>query len=140
MTEYDRPIKMARPFKRGCNEKAIFNFTQKEDCKSDAEFVDLTDKVLYFTVKAKPWDKVANDSSKVFKVTGNIPAPEEEPGRVVFEIGEHDTYKLDPRKIYYWDVVITDNDGTSNPQRPLYGTLEVIGGPNNNEAGGIENE
>ena len=140
MIDADRPIKLARPFKRGTNEKFIVNFTEKEGCNSEAEFVDLTDKVIYFTVKAKPWDKVADDSSKIFKVTGTIPSPEEEPGRVVFEIGEHDTYKLDPRKPYYWDVVITDSDGTSNPQRPLYGSLEVIGGPNNNEAGGIENE
>lgn len=140
MIDCDRPIKMDRPFKRGCNEKFIINFTDKEDGKSEAEFVDLTNKVLYFTVKAKPWDKVADDSSKIFKVTGTIPSPDEEPGRVVFEVGEHDTYKLDPRKIYFWDVVITDSDGTSNPQRPLFGSLEVIGGPNNNEAGGTNNE
>lgn len=124
-----RPYRIG-PFNRGCAEKVVIEFTDEK-----GEWIDKTDKVLYLTAKTKPWDEDASDSDAIFKVIGTIEDAEKEPGRVIFYLSETQTY-LDPKQLYFCDVVETDNDGTSNAKRVFIGNFNIIGGANNAEAGG----
>lgn len=123
-----RPYQL-NPLNRGCVETIVVYF------KQNGQWIDKTDKTFYLTCKTEPWDDVADDSDAIFKVTGTIPDPTNEPGRVVFELSETQTY-LDPTVMYYVDVVETDDDGTSNAHRDFIGNFRVIGGANNAQAGG----
>lgn len=123
-----RPYEL-NPLNRGCVEKIVICF------RKNNKWIDKTDKVFYLTCKTKPWDDVANDSDAIFKKVGVIPDETKEPGRVVFTLSETDTY-LDPTKMYFVDIVETDEDGDSNAQRDFIGNFRVIGGANNAQAGG----
>lgn len=123
-----RPYEL-NPLNRGCVEKIVICF------RKNGQWIDKTDKTFYLTCKTKPWDNVADDSDAIFKKTGTIPDTANEPGRVVFELSETDTY-LDPTVTYFVDIVETDNDGDSNAQRDFIGNFHVIGGANNAQAGG----
>lgn len=120
-----RPYRLT-PLNRGCVETVVVNVS-KDDAPED-----LTAKKCYFTAKEKPWDDVTDDSSAIFKKLGVV--EESEPGRIVFALSKTDTY-LDPRKEYYCDVVITD-ENDENPERLFIGSFTVIGGANNEQAGG----
>ena len=124
-----RPYRLS-PINRGCINTIVFL-----DQKPDGTWIDKTDKNLYLTCKTTPWDSVANDSDAVFKVQGTIPDSTNEPGRVVFTLSEAQSY-LDPEKLYFVDIVETDDDGTSNANRLLIGNFNVVPGPNNAQAGG----
>ena len=123
-----RPYTLA-PINRGCVNK-ITLLTQKPG----DNWIDKTSKKLYFTAKTEPWDTDADDSDAIFKVEGTIPNPTKEPGRVVFTLTEEDTY-IDPDKLYFFDIVQTNSDGT-NAERLMIGNFNVIPGPNNAQAGG----
>jgi hypothetical protein len=124
-----RPYQL-NPINRGCVNTVVFN-VRNEKC----EWISKTDKTHYLTAKTQPWDTDADDSDAVFKVIGTIPKPTEEPGRVVFVLSETQSY-LDPETQYFCDIVETDSDGTSNANRLMIGTFNVIGGANNAQAGG----
>lgn len=124
-----RPYRL-EPINRGCVNTVVF-LVQKPDGK----WIDKTNKKLYLTAKTQPWDDDADDSDAVFKVEGVIPNPTKEPGRVVFTLSEEQCY-LDPERLYFVDIVETDLDGTSNANRLMIGNFQVIGGPNNEQAGG----
>lgn len=117
------------PLNRGCVETISVEFKN-----SDRSWVDKTDKKLYFTAKTKPWDDDTTDSDAVFKVVGVIPDPSA-PGHVEFNLTEQQTY-LDPKQLYFCDIVQTDADGTSNATRIFIGNFNVIGGANNAQTGG----
>lgn len=123
-----RPYQLA-PLNRGCVQSVVF-LAQR----SDGSWINKTGKKLYLTAKTKPWDNDASDYDAVFKVQGTIPNTSTEPGRVVFNLSESDTY-LDPTVQYFCDIVETDSDG-SNANRLFIGTFNVIGGANNAQAGG----
>lgn len=116
------------PINRGCVETIAVTFSK------NCEQVDMTDKVFYLTAKTQPWDNDADDSDAIFKVVGTIPDSEKEPGRVVFNLSEKQTY-LDPSVTYYCDIVETDGAG-NNARRVFIGYFNVIGGANNAQAGG----
>lgn len=124
-----RPYQL-NPINRGCVNTVVFNVRNEK-----GEWISKTDKTLYLTAKTQPWDTDADDSDAVFKVIGTIPKPIEEPGRVVFVLSETQSY-LDPETQYFCDIVETDSDGTSNANRLMIGTFNVIGGANNAQAGG----
>lgn len=124
-----RPYRLA-PINRGCVNTIVFLCQ-----KPDGTWIDKTNKKLYLTCKTHPWDDDADDSDAVFKVLGTIPNSTKEPGRVVFTLTETQCY-LDPNKPYFVDIVETDADGTSNANRLMIGTFNVIPGPNNAQAGG----
>lgn len=127
-----RPIQL-EPIFRGCIKKIVF-----DQVDGNGNWKDLTDKKLFMTAKTTPWDEDADDSDAVFKVQGTIPDPTDEPGRVVFTLSEKDTYQ-DPTVIpYYFDIVATDTDGESDAEVMAYGTFNIIGHPNNAQAGGDE--
>ena len=128
-----RPYQL-NPINRGCVNTVVF-LAQN----SDGTWIDKTDKKLYLTAKIQPWDTDADDSDAVFKVLGTIPDPVNEPGRVVFTLSEEDTYK-DPDVPYFCDIVETDADGTSNANRLFIGTFNIVPGPNNEQAGGTDDE
>lgn len=123
-----RPYSLT-PLNRGCVEKIAVTFTK--NCNQ----LDKTGKQFYLTAKTHPWDNVADDSDAVFKVTGLIPNPTKEPGRVEFYLGESDTY-LDPTVLYYCDIVETNISGPPQPRRVFIGNFNVLGGANNAQAGG----
>ena len=122
-----RPYQLA-PIDRGCVNTVIFNITDEK-----GNSLSKLDKKLYLTAKTQPWDTDADDSDAIFKVEGTIPNTSE-PGRVVFTLSEEDTYQ-DPTVDYFYDVVETDLDGT-NANRLALGGFNIIGGPNNAQAGG----
>ena len=124
-----RPYQL-NPINRGCVNTVVFKVRDEK-----GNWISKTDKKLYLTAKTQPWDTDADDSDAVFKVIGTIPKPVEEPGRVVFVLSETQCY-LDPETQYYCDIVETDSDGTSNANRLMIGTFNVIGGANNAQAGG----
>jgi hypothetical protein len=126
-----RPYQLT-PINRGCVNTIVF-LAQNED----GTWIDKTDKRLFLTCKAQPWDDDAEDTDAKFKIEGTIPNAEDEPGRVVFTLTEEDSY-LDPEQLYFVDIVETDSDGTSNANRLFIGNFNVIAGPNNAEAGGEE--
>ena len=128
-----RPYRLS-PINRGCVNTIVFLVQ-----KPDGTWIDKTDKKLYLTAKTQPWDTDADDSDAVFKVVGTIPNPSKEPGRIVFTISEQQSY-LDPTQLYFVDIVETDSDGTSNANRLMIGNFNVIGGPNNAQAGGLDDE
>lgn len=128
-----RPYRLA-PLNRGCAQTIVF-LAQKPD----GAWIDKTDKKLYLTAKTQPWDTDADDSDAVFKVEGTIPDTTKEPGRVVFALSESDTY-LDPDTLYFCDIVETDTDGESNANRLFIGSFNIIGGANNEQAGGVADE
>lgn len=125
-----RPYRLS-PINRGCVNTIVF-LSQKPD----GTWIDKTDKKLYLTAKTQPWDTDADDSDAVFKVLGEIPNSAKEPGRVVFTLSEAQCY-LDPEKLYFVDIVETDQDG-KNANRLFIGNFNVIGGPNNAQAGDDE--
>lgn len=125
-----RPYRLS-PINRGCVNTIIF--VSQRPC---GEWIDKTNKKLWLTCKLKPWDDVADDSDAIFKVEGVIPNPTSEPGRVVFTLSEKQCY-LDPKPIYFVDIVETDDDGTSNADRLFIGSFNVTPGPNNEQAGGV---
>lgn len=127
-----RPYTLA-PLDRGCVNTIVFDLSSQLNCDSPEVPIDLTDKLLYLTAKTVPWDDVGNDSDATFKVTGTIPNPTTEPGRVVFTVSATQSY-INPQQ-YFWDIVATEMDGT-NPQRKALGDFYVIAGPNNQQAGG----
>lgn len=129
-----RPYRLA-PINRGCVNTIVFVNVKQDDCDGPETQIDKTDKRLFLTAKTQPWDDVANDSDAVFKVEGTIPNPTKEPGRVVFSLSEQQTY-VDPDPLYFFDIVETDLDGTSNADRLCIGNFNVIPGPNNAQAGG----
>jgi len=116
------------PLNRGCVQKIVVNFRQ------NGNWIDKTNKKLYLTAKTKPWDDDADDSDAVFKVIGTTPVADEK-GRVEFALTEQQTY-LDPKTLYFCDIVETDSDGTSNANRVFIGQFNIIGGANNAQAGG----
>ena len=124
-----RPYQL-EPINRGCVNTVVFCVQ-----KPDGTWIDKTDKKLYLTAKTQPWDTDADDSDAVFKVQGTIPNATKEPGRVIFTLSEQQTY-LDPSKLYFVDIVETDTDGTSNPNRLMIANFNVVPGPNNAQAGG----
>ena len=128
-----RPYRLA-PINRGCVNTIVF-LRQKPD----GTWIDETSKKLYLTCKTQPWDDDADDSDAVFKVLGTIPDSTKEPGRVVFTLTEAQCY-LDPDQPYFVDIVETDSDGTSNANRLMIGTFNVVPGPNNAQAGGVADE
>lgn len=128
-----RPYELP-PLNRGCVNTIVFIQESQADCNSPEIQTDLTAKKLYLTAKTQPWDTDADDSDAVFKVLGTIPNPAEEPGRVVFTLSEQQTY-IDPDTQYFYDIVMTDSDGT-NAERLAIGSFNVIGGANNAQAGG----
>ena len=128
-----RPYQLS-PINRGCVNTVVF-LAQN----SDGTWIDKTNKKLYLTAKTEPWDTDADDSDAVFKVLGTIPDATNEPGRVVFTLSEEDTYK-DPDVPYFCDIVETDADGTSNANRLFIGTFNILPGPNNEQAGGTDDE
>ena len=124
------------PLNRGCVNNLALIVVRKQNCESPEVPVDKTDKKIYLTVKTQPWDTDADDSDAVFKVQGSFPNPDTEPGRVVFTLSETNTYQ-DPTVVpYYFDIVSTDQDGTSNAKTVAYGTFVIVGHPNNAQAGG----
>ena len=128
-----RPYQLS-PINRGCVNTVVF-LAQN----SDGTWIDKTNKKLYLTAKTEPWDTDADDSDAVFKVLGTIPDATNEPGRVVFTLSEEDTYK-DPDVPYFCDIVETDADGASNANRLFIGTFNILPGPNNEQAGGTDDE
>ena len=128
-----RPYRLS-PLNRGCVNTIIF--VSKKSKMDGGGWIDKTNKRLWLTCKTQPWDDVADDSDAIFKVEGVIPNPAIEPGRVVFTLSEKQCY-LDPKPIYFVDIVETDDDGTSNADRLFIGSFNVIPGPNNEQAGGI---
>lgn len=128
-----RPYELT-PLDRGCVNTITFMQVDQDNCDAPETQVDLTSKKLYLTAKTQPWDNDADDSDAVFKVLGTIPDPTGEPGRVVFTISEAQSY-IDPSGPYYYDIVMTDLDDT-NAQRLAIGSFNVIGGANNEQAGG----
>lgn len=128
-----RPYQLS-PINRGCVNTIVF-LAQKPD----GSWIDKTDKKLYLTAKTQPWDTDADDSDAVFKVEGVIPDATKEPGRVVFTLSEEQTY-LDPEQLYFCDIVETDADGQSNANRLFIGSFNIIGGANNEQAGGVADE
>lgn len=126
-----RPYQLT-PINRGCVNTIVF-LAQNED----GTWIDKTDKRLFLTCKTQPWDDDPDDSDAVFKIEGTIPDPTHEPGRVVFSLTEEDSY-LDPEQLYFVDIVETDSDGTSNANRLFIGNFNVVAGPNNAEAGGVD--
>lgn len=119
------------PIFRGCVKTIVF-----DQVDNSGNYKDLTNKRLFLTAKTTPWDMDADDSDAVFKVEGTIPDPTAEPGRVVFTLSEENTYQ-DPNIIpYFFDIIATDSDGTSNAEMMAYGTFNIVGHPNNAEAGG----
>ena len=125
-----QPIDLGQIF-RGCVKTIVYDRVD-----NNGNYIDLTSNNLYLTAKTVPWDTDADDSDAVFKVQGTIPNPTTEPGRVVFTLSEANTYQ-DPTVIpYYFDIVATDLDGTSNAETLAYGTFVIIGHPNNAQAGG----
>lgn len=128
-----RPYNLA-PINRGCVNKVVFDAVRVDNnCKET--WIDKTNKRLFLTAKPKPWDNDADDSDAIFKIEGTIPDATNEPGRVVFQLSEEDTYQ-DPTIPYFCDIVETDSDGASNAQRLFIGTFNIIPGPNNEQAGG----
>jgi hypothetical protein len=128
-----RPYNLA-PINRGCVNKVVFDAVRVDDnCKET--WIDKTNKRLFLTAKTKPWDNDADDSDAIFKIEGTMPDATNEPGRVVFQLSEKDTYQ-DPTIPYFCDIVETDSDGASNAQRLFIGTFNIIPGPNNEQAGG----
>ena len=127
-----RPISLA-PINRGCVNNIVFLAVEKPK-KGEETWIDKTNKKLYLTAKTQPWDNVLDDSDAVFKVVGTIP-DQDEPGRVVFTLSETQSF-LDPDTTYYFDILETDIDGTSNANRLAIGQFNVIGGANNAQAGG----
>lgn len=123
-----RPYQLT-PLNRGCIETIAADFKN-----SDGSWVDKTNKKLYLTAKTQPWDDNTTDSDAVFKVVGTVPDTTA-PGRVEFNLTEEQTY-LDPKQVYFCDIVQTDADGTSNAQRLFIGYFNVIGGANNAQTGG----
>lgn len=132
-----RPYQLS-PINRGCVNTVVFVAVRKDDCQTPEAQIDKTNKKLYLTAKTEPWDMDADDSDAVFKVLGTIPDPAKEPGRIVFTLSEEQCY-LDPDTEYYCDIVETDIDG-GNANRLFIGSFRVIGGANNEQAGGGENE
>ena len=128
-----RPYRLA-PIDRGCVNTVVFDAVKIDD-NCEETWIDKTNKRLFLTAKTQPWDTDADDSDAVFKVEGTIPDATKEPGRVVFTLSEEDTYK-DPNVLYFYDIVQTDSDGTSNAQRLAIGEFNIIPGPNNEQAGG----
>ena len=124
-----RPIEL-EPIFRGCVKDIVF-----EQVDGDDKWKDLTNKRFFMTAKTTPWDKVANDSDAIFKVEGTIPDATKEPGRVVFSLSEGNTYQ-DPDRPYFFDIVAVESDGTTDPEVMAYGTFNIIGHPNNKQAGG----
>ena len=129
-----RPYTLA-PINRGCVNTIVFVAVKQDECDGPETQIDKTNKKLFLTAKTHPWDDIANDSDAVFKATGVIPNPDEEPGRVVFTLTEQQTY-IDPDQLYFCDIVETDSDGTSNADRIFIGNFNVVPGPNNAQAGG----
>ena len=125
-----QPIQLD-PIFRGCVKTIVFEQVNKE-----GSYKDLTSKRLFLTAKTTPWDMDADDSDAVFKVEGTIPDATKEPGRVVFTLSEDNTYQDPDVMPYYFDIIATDSDGTSNAEMLAYGTFIIIGHPNNAEAGG----
>jgi len=123
-----RPLRIG-PFNRGCTTKVVF-----ENRKDDGEWVDMTGKKIWLTAKAEPYDFRTNDNSAIFKVEGTI--SETETGRAVFQLTEKETWQ-DPEEPYFFDIVMTDSDGT-NAERLAIGNFRIIGGANNAQAGGDE--
>ena len=125
-----QPIDLGQIF-RGCVKTIAF-----EQVDKNGNYEDLTFNKFYLTAKTTPWDTDADDSDAVFKVQGSFPSPGTEPGRVVFTLSETNTYQ-DPTVVpYYFDIVSTDQDGTSNAKTVAYGTFVIVGHPNNAQAGG----
>lgn len=129
-----RPYRLA-PINRGCVNTIVYEEVKIDNCDGPEIPVNKTGKRLWLTAKTKPWDNVANDSDAAFKVEGTIPDPTNEPNRVVFTLSEQQSY-LDPDVLYFCDIVETDSDGTGNANRLMIGNFNVIGGPNNQQAGG----
>lgn len=123
-----RPYEL-NPLNRGCVETIVVCF------RKNGQWIDKTNKKFYLTCKTQPWDTDADDSDAIFKIVGTIPDATNEPGRIIFQLSEEDTY-LDPMQPYFVDIVETDDDGTSNAQRDFIGSFHVIGGANNAQAGG----
>lgn len=130
-----RPYRLS-PINRGCVNTIVFVAVEKDGCDEPEVQIDKTNKILYLTCKTQPWDTDADDSDAVFKVVGDIPNPTEEPGRIVFTLSEQQCY-LDPEQLYFVDIVETDLDG-GNADRLMIGNFNVIGGPNNEQAGDDE--
>ena len=126
-----RPYQLS-PINRGCVNTIVF-LSQRPG----GSWIDKTDKKLYLTCKTQPWDTDADDSDAVFKVEGVIPDSANEPGRIVFTLSEEQCY-LDPEQLYFVDIVETDADGTSNANRLFIGNFSIIAGPNNEQAGGVD--
>ena len=120
-----RVIKL-NPINRGTDDEIVFIY------KVNGELTDLTQYNGYLTCKTAQWDDVLDDSNALFKVTGQIPDPDNEPWRMVFTLTENDTF-LDPDQEYFVDIVLTKNGDT---RRRAIGTFRVVGGPNNQQAGG----
>ena len=135
-----RPYELT-PINRGCVNTVVF-LAQKPD----GTWIDKTGKTLYLTCKTQPWDNDSDDEDAIFKIVGVIPNPTKEPGRVVFTLTESETW-LDPEKTYFVDIVETNNyDGPGeepddwfleDSNRLFIGNFRVIGGPNNEQAGGM---
>lgn len=128
-----RPYRLS-PINRGCVNTIVF-LAQKPD----GTWIDKTNKKLYLTAKTQPWDTDADDSDAVFKIEGIIPDATNEPGRVVFTISEKQSY-VNPDQLYFVDIVETDSDGTSNANRLFIGNFNILPGPNNAQAGGLDDE
>lgn len=131
-----RPYQLS-PINRGCVNTVVFVAVKQDSCEGPETQIDKYGKRLWLTAKTQPWDDVANDSDAVFKVEGSRPNPTDEPGRFVFTLSEQQSY-LDPETLYFCDIVETDSDGTSNANRLFIGQFNVIGGPNNAQAGGSD--
>ena len=127
-----RPIRLA-PIDRGCINTVVFLAVDKAKDGKET-WIDKTDKKLYLTAKTHPWDMDATDSDALFKVLGTIPDADE-PGRIVFTISEEQSY-ISPDALYFFDIVETDDDGTSNAHRLAIGQFNVLGGANNAQTGG----
>lgn len=125
-----QPIDLGQIF-RGCVKTIIF-----EQVDNNGNYLDLTNKKLFLTAKTTPWDTDSDDSDAVFKVQGTIPNPTSEKGRVKFVLSEANTYQSPDVIPYYFDIVATDTDGTSNAELMAYGTFVIVGHPNNEQAGG----
>ena len=130
-----RPYKLY-PLDRGCVNEFVF-LAMRKDADGNKTWIDKTNKKLYLTAKTQPWDNVGDDSDATFKALGTIPNPTKEPGRIVFNISEEQSY-IDPTIPYFCDIVETDSDGASNAHRLFIGNFNVTPGPNNAQAGGDE--
>lgn len=125
-----QPIQLD-PIFRGCVTPVTFSRVDQ-----NGNYIDLTSKKLFMTAKTVPWNTDADDSQATFKVPGTIPDPVNEPGRVVFTLSEENTYQDPTVTPYYFDIIATDSDGTSNATTMAYGTFLIIGHPNNEQCGG----